>query len=61
MTVEVTVKVVLVLWRVVSLVDIVTLRPDTEIQARVLRSGEKVSVSVKVQSVPCVQAGIVKL
>ena len=36
----------------------VTLSKDT--QDRVDRSGEKVSVSVNVQSVPCVHAPIVK-
>ena len=46
LTVEVTVKVVLVPWRLTVLVEIVTLRLETEIQARVPRSGENESVSV---------------
>ena len=46
LVVDVTVKVTLVVWRDVSLVDIVTVRLSSEIQARVERLGENVSVSV---------------
>ena len=48
-TVEVTVKVVLVPCRDKSLVDILTVRPESEIHARVSGSGEKESVSVQEQ------------
>ena len=49
LTVDVTVKVVLVPCRDKLLVDIVTVRPESEIQARVSGSGEKDSVSVWLQ------------
>ena len=60
-TVDVTVKVVLVPWSLVVLVEIVTERPDTEIQETPERSGENESVSVWLHPSCCVQAGIVKL
>ena len=43
---DVTVKVWLVLWRDISLVDIVIVRLDSDIQEIVERLGENVSVSV---------------
>ena len=49
LTVDVTVKVVLVPCRDKSLVDIVIVRPESEIQARLSGSGEKDSVSVWLQ------------
>ena len=61
LTVEFTVNVVLVVCKVKSFVDIVTVRPETEIQASVVRSGEKDSVSVWLQPAYCVQAAMVKL
>ena len=60
-TVEVTVNDWVVEWRVVSLVFIVTALPETEIQASVDKSGEKVSVSVWLHPAYYVQAGIVQL
>ena len=49
LTVVVTIKVSAVPCRAVSLVDIVTIRPDTDIHAKFVRSGVKVNVSVWLQ------------
>ena len=46
LTVDVTVKSKAVLSKLLSLVEIVTVLPETEIHEKVDRSGEKVSVSV---------------
>ena len=46
LTVDVTVKSTAVLSKLLSLVEIVTVLPETEIHGKVDRSGEKVSVSV---------------
>ena len=38
-----------------------TVWSETDIQAKPLRAGEKLKFSLKVQSAPCVQAGMVQL